>query len=176
VIKRVPLLANKNSKSRRMRPHADIHSDTRPRFNASVLVWRVIFWSFLVASMLQELFVSTIVHPKVPKSHRMRPHADIHSDTRPRFNAFVLVWRVIFWSFLVASMLQEIFVSTIVHPKVPKSHHMRPQANIQSDTRPRFNALVLDWRILYWSVLVAWMLHDLFFGNEGCGFSHNLRL
>jgi hypothetical protein len=57
--------------------------------------------------MLQEIFVSTIVHPKVPKSHQMRPHADNHTGTRARFNASALVWKILFLSVLVASMPQE---------------------------------------------------------------------
>jgi hypothetical protein len=63
--------------------HADNHSDNRrlskqkkdnrPRCNAPVLVWRILFPSDIVAGMLQKLFVSTTVHTKAKNAHRLRP-------------------------------------------------------------------------------------------------------
>jgi hypothetical protein len=53
--------------------HADDRCDNVPWCMASVLVWRILFPSNIVAGMLQDSFVSTTVHTKAKNAHRLRP-------------------------------------------------------------------------------------------------------
>jgi hypothetical protein len=95
----------------------DNRCGNQTRSDASVLVWRVLFPSYIVAHMLLEIFQTTTVNTKQKQdTYGMRLH-DNRCDNRTRSDASVLVWRVLFPSFIVARMLLVIYQTTTVNTK-----------------------------------------------------------
>jgi hypothetical protein len=73
---------------------ADDRGDNRTRSDASVLIRRILFRSFIFAGLLLEIFHTTTVNTKGKQdTHGMRL-ADDRCDNRTRSDASVLVWRI----------------------------------------------------------------------------------
>jgi hypothetical protein len=149
--------------------------DNRTRSDASVLVLTIVFLSFIVAGMLIEIFQINPVNTKGKQDmHGMRL-ADDCCDNRTRSDASVLVWRILFRSFIVAGMLLEIYE----HKGKQDTHAMR-LADDCCDNRTRSDASVLVRRILFLSFIVAGLLLEIFqttpVNNKGKRDTHGMRL
>jgi anaerobic C4-dicarboxylate transporter len=99
--------------------------DNRTMSIASVLVCRILFRSFIVACMLLELFQTTTVNTKQKKDTYVMRLVNDRCDNWTRSvqqsvqqsDAWMLVWIILFRSFIVACMLLEFVQSTTVNTK-----------------------------------------------------------
>jgi hypothetical protein len=87
-----------------------------------VLVLSIVFLSFTVAGTLLEIFQTTPENTKGKQdTHGMRL-ADDCGDNRTRSDASVLVLTIVFLSFIVVSMLVEVFHTIPVNAKEKTRH------------------------------------------------------
>jgi hypothetical protein len=89
-----------------------------------MLVWRILFRWYLGACMLLKIFVSTTINPKLKTRVACGQLADDRSHHRPRFNASMLIWRILFRWYMGACMLLKIFASSTFNPKLKDTRRL----------------------------------------------------
>jgi uncharacterized RDD family membrane protein YckC len=132
---------------------ANDRCDNQTRSDASVLVWRFFFRSFIVACMLLDIFHTTNVNTKQKQdTHGMRL-GNNQCENRSRSDASMLVWRFFFRSFIVACMLLELYQTTAVNTKQKQGTHGMRLANDRCNNRTMSDASVLVWTLSFRSII-----------------------
>jgi hypothetical protein len=93
--------------------------------------------------MLLEIFQSTTVNTKQKQDTYVMRLVNDRCDNRTRSDAAVLVWIVLFRSFLFACMLLEFFQTTTVNTKQKQDTYVMRLVNNHCDNRTRSDASVL---------------------------------
>jgi hypothetical protein len=95
-------------------------------FNASVLVWIILFRFVLGAGMLLEIFVSTTMNTKLKDTHRLQPARRRSTRLSDHVQCFGAHLEKILRSVVGAGKLLEFFVSTTMNTKLKDTHRLRP--------------------------------------------------
>jgi uncharacterized RDD family membrane protein YckC len=94
--------------------------------------------------MLLEIFLTTPVNTKQKQdTHGMRL-VDDRRDNRTRSDASLLVWIILYPSFILPCMLLKIFQTIPVNIKRKQDTHGMRLVDDRSDNRTRFDASVLE--------------------------------
>jgi hypothetical protein len=104
---------------------ADDRRATRPKFNASVLVWRICFHRILMLACSLNYLQPPPETPSWKTRIAYGRLADDRRAIRPKFNASVLVRRILFSSYTDACMLLELFATTTRNTKLEDVHRLR---------------------------------------------------
>jgi hypothetical protein len=93
--------------------------------------------------MLLEFVQSTTVNTKQKQGTYVMRLVNDRCDNRTRSDASVLIWRILFRSFLVACMLLEFFQTTTVNTKQKQGTYVMRLVNDRCDNWTRSDASVL---------------------------------
>jgi hypothetical protein len=134
-----------------MRPHADIHNDTRPTLTALVLDWRIFFGRFLLPLCHKNYLCPPLYIPRY-QSH-------IVCGRTPTFIATLGPWSYLYDPVTASLKQRELwggFQNMLPHPLSGSFSEVNllllgpaHVTNLLKKNRPRFNAF-------FWSKLVTW--------------------